>query len=62
MPLLPGKKNIGTNIEELEHANTSKPKGKKRPKKQILAIALNESRKRKNKSILEQILLKSKGI
>ncbi len=35
MPLLPGKKNIGRNIKELE-TNGSRP----RPPKQILAIAL----------------------
>lgn len=39
MPLLPGKKNIGHNIKELEHAPTQ------RPHKQIVAIALNKARK-----------------
>ncbi len=40
MPLLPGKKNIGTNIKELtEHG--SRP----RSHKQIVAIALSEARK-----------------
>lgn len=39
MPLKPGKKNIGRNIEELEHAK------KKRSQKQIVAIALSEARK-----------------
>ncbi len=38
MPLKPGKKNIGKNIEELEHSKT------KRPHKQIVAIALSEAR------------------
>lgn len=38
MPLKPGKKNIGKNIEEIEHSKT------KRPHKQIVAIALNKAR------------------
>ena len=36
MPLLPGKKNIGKNISELEHT---------RPHKQAIAIALSEARR-----------------
>lgn len=34
MPLLPGKKNVGRNISELEHA------AKHRPHDQIVAIAM----------------------
>ena len=37
MPLLGGKENIGRNIKELLS------KGKKRPKKQVLAIALSKA-------------------
>ena len=36
MPLLPGKKNIGSNIKELESSG--------RPHKQAVAIALNKAR------------------
>ena len=43
MPLLPGKKNIGKNISELEHSQTAR--GKKRSHKQNIAIALSEARK-----------------
>jgi hypothetical protein len=46
MPLLPGKKNIGYNVDELRAANKMKPPGKKRSRGQILAIALNEARKK----------------
>jgi hypothetical protein len=44
MPLLPGKKNIGRNIKELEEHGTQE-----RSHAQILAIALHEARKRKQK-------------
>lgn len=37
MPLLPGKKNIGTNIKTEEAAG--------KPRKQAIAIALNTARK-----------------
>lgn len=37
MPLLPGKKNIGHNISEMENAG--------HPKKQAIAASLNEARK-----------------
>lgn len=37
MPLLPGKANIGKNIKELEDTG--------RPRKQVLAIALDEARR-----------------
>lgn len=37
MPLLPGKKNIGKNIKEMESAG--------HPKNQSIAAALNEARK-----------------
>ena len=43
MPLLPGKKNIGKNIAELENSQTEA--GKKRGRKQNIAIALSEARK-----------------
>jgi len=42
---LPLGKDVGSNIKELRSANTSKPKGKKRGKKQILAIALDAARR-----------------
>jgi hypothetical protein len=41
---MPGSKNIGANIKELEAANKGKAKGKKRPMKQIIAIALEQAR------------------
>jgi len=41
MPLLPGKKNIGKNIKELESSQTAA--GKKRSRKQNIAIALSEA-------------------
>jgi hypothetical protein len=41
---MPGSKNIGSNIKELEAANKGKAKGKKRPMKQIIAIALEQAR------------------
>jgi len=43
MPLLPGKKNIGKNISELEHSQTKA--GKQRSHKQNIAIALSVARK-----------------
>ena len=46
MPLLSGKENIGKNIKELQMANQSKPANKKRSKAQILAIALDQSKKK----------------
>ena len=54
MPLLKGKKNIGKNIKELKADNLKKGKamganGKKRPMKQILAIALSKSLGKKKK-------------
>lgn len=47
MPLYKGKKNIGRNIKELMADNRKKGKtrganGKKRPMRQILAIALSK--------------------
>jgi hypothetical protein len=41
---MPGTKNVGTNVKELEAANKDKPKGKKRAMKQIVAIALEQAR------------------
>lgn len=41
---MPGTKNVGKNIKELEAANKDKPKSKKRPMKQIVAIALEQAR------------------
>lgn len=46
MPLLPGKKNLGSNIAELYVANADKSKDKKRPRDQIIAIAESEARKK----------------
>ena len=46
MPLKKGKKNIGANIKELERANKTKSAGKKRPRKQIIAIAESAARKK----------------
>ena len=48
MPLKKGKKNIGKNITELKADNLKKGKamganGKKRPMKQIVAIALSKA-------------------
>lgn len=43
MPLKPGKKNIGKNYKELEKANVRKSPGKKRSKKQMIAIVLNKA-------------------
>lgn len=48
MPLKAGKKNVGANIKELKADNMKKGKmmganGKKRPMKQILAIALSKA-------------------
>ena len=47
MPLKRGssQKTIGANIRELYHANSSKPKGKKRSREQMIAIAESEARK-----------------
>lgn len=49
MPLKRGssQKTIGSNIRELTQANKSKSPGKKRPRKQIVAIALNKAGKSK---------------
>lgn len=44
---MPLTDNFEGNIRELYHANASKPKGKKRSKKQILAIAYAVKRKGK---------------
>lgn len=41
MPLKPGKKNIGKNIEELKKSG--------RPHKQAVAIALEKAKKKKKK-------------
>lgn len=54
MPLKSGKKNIGSNIKELKADNMKKGKamganGKKRPMKQILAIALSKAGVKKGK-------------
>jgi hypothetical protein len=51
MPLKPGKskKVISENISELTQANKSKSPSKKRPRKQIIAIALNKAGKSKKK-------------
>lgn len=54
MPLAKGKKNIGKNIKELMADNAKKGKsmganGKKRPMKQIIAIALSTAKVKKKK-------------
>jgi hypothetical protein len=48
---MPLGKDVGDNIKELRAANANKPKGKKRGKKQILAIALDGARQAGNKSV-----------
>lgn len=47
MPLKQGKsqKTISDNIRELAAANKTKPAGKKRPQKQIIAIAESVARR-----------------
>jgi hypothetical protein len=45
MPLFRGKKNVGRNIRELTRAN--KGRRKPRSRKQIIAISLSASRRRK---------------
>jgi len=48
MPLKKGgKKAVQANIEELYHANDSKPAGKKRKRNQIVAIAFAAARRKK---------------
>jgi hypothetical protein len=42
-----GKKAVQENIKELYHANDSKPVGKKRGRKQIVAIAFAAARRKK---------------
>jgi hypothetical protein len=44
---MPGKSQsvISSNIGELYHANANKPKSKKRPRDQIIAIAESEARR-----------------
>lgn len=54
MPLKKGKKNVGYNIKELIADNMKKGKamganGKKRPMKQIIAIALSSAGIKKKK-------------
>jgi hypothetical protein len=43
MPLLPGKQNVGHNIEELQQPSAHAPHG--RPRRQAIAIALEELRR-----------------
>jgi len=53
MPLFKGKKNVSRNIRELYEANKRKPKGKKRSRKQMIAIAMSAagvSKDRKTKN------------
>lgn len=45
-----GKDAVGENIKELTEANKSKPPGKKRSRKQILAISLSAAGKSKDKA------------
>jgi hypothetical protein len=51
MPLKKGssKKVISENIRELYHANAEKPKGKKRKRDQIVAIAMSKAGKARKK-------------
>jgi hypothetical protein len=54
MPLKKGKKNVGSNMKELMADNMKKGKamganGKKRPMKQMLAIALSSALGKKKK-------------
>ena len=52
MPLYKGgKKAVQYNISELYHANDSKPAGKKRGRKQIVAIAFAAAGKKKKKRV-----------
>ena len=44
-----GKKAVQENIKELYHANASKPAGKKRERKQIVAIAFSAAKQKNNK-------------
>ena len=46
MPLKSGssKATVSSNISELYHANANKPEGKKRPRAQIIAIAMQKKR------------------
>lgn len=43
MPLLPGRKNVGKNIEELQQPSKNAPHGRSR--KQAIAIALDHLRR-----------------
>jgi len=43
VPLQEGKGTESANIKELYKANESKPEGKKRPRAQIIAIAMREA-------------------
>jgi len=45
MPLKHGPGAVSSNIRELYQANADKPADKKRPRKQIIAIAMAEARK-----------------
>lgn len=51
MPLSddPTSKGVRFNIKELSDANESKPPNKKRPRKQIIAIALSHAREQYKK-------------
>ena len=41
---MPGGKDVGKNISELEKANANRPPGKKRKRAQIVAIALKQAK------------------
>ena len=47
MPLFKGAANIGKNVTELKTDNEAKPADKKRPMKQIIAIALSVAKGKK---------------
>lgn len=44
---MPGGKAVSRNIRELKAADAKRPKSKRRPHKQVVAIALAQSRKAK---------------
>ena len=42
---MPGTKNVSQNIRELKAADAKRPKSKRRPQKQVVAIALAQARR-----------------
>ena len=43
--MAPGTRDVGKNIKELKQANKSKAPSKKRPHRQVIAIAISQARK-----------------